>query len=382
MTRARVAWVVAILDISAFVVASIVSPSDLSVVLYLAGIALFGGIGALLIARVPGNAVGLLMLAVATSLTAAIVIGSYASAGITHDPPWPGTALARALGDALWIVPIVIAIIGIPLVFPDGRLPSPRYRWIVRLTVAYLVIWIIEAVYHFGPDEPASDGDAVASVLAALEIFILIATLISFLAAIVAVWQRFRRGSSVERQQVKWLVAVVVVGAVVFPASFVIKDPVVANILSIIGIFAFFGLPAVIGMAILRYRLYEIDRIISRTVGYGIVTALLGAVLVASILLLQAALQRFTGGQTVAVAASTLVVFALFQPLRRRVQTAVDRRFDRARYDAERTAEAFAGRLRAETDMSAVTSDLAATTKATVAPRSLSIWLRPNRVRE
>ena len=218
--------------------------------------------------------------------------------------------------------------------------------------------------------------------LAALEIFILIATLITFVAAIVAVWQRFRGGSSIERQQVKWLVAVVVVGAVVFPASFVIKDPVVSNILSIIGIVAFFGLPAVIGMAILRYRLYEIDRIISRTVGYGIVTALLGAVFVASILLLQAALQRFTQGQTVAVAASTLVVFALFQPVRRRVQTAVDRRFDRARYDAERTAEAFAGRLRAETDMSAVTSDLAATTKATVAPRSLSIWLRPDRGRE
>lgn len=130
------------------------------------------------------------------------------------------------------------------------------------------------------------------------------------------------------------------------------------------------------GVAILRYRLYEIDRLISRTIGWAIVTGLLVAVFAGAVVGLQALLAGFTQGQTLAVAASTLVAFALFQPVRRQVQRAVDRRFDRARYDAERTAGAFADRLRDETDIETVTADLTATTRAALAPAGLGIWIR------
>lgn len=135
--------------------------------------------------------------------------------------------------------------------------------------------------------------------------------------------------------------------------------------------------PIAIGIAILRYRLFEIDRIISRTLGWAMASGILVAAFAATVVDLQALLPGFTQGQTLAVATSTLVAFALFQPLRRRVQAAVDRSFDRARYDAQRTVDAFAQRLRDETNMEKVTSDLSRTASATVAPTSFAIRLRP-----
>ncbi len=134
--------------------------------------------------------------------------------------------------------------------------------------------------------------------------------------------------------------------------------------------------PIAIGIAILRYRLYEIDRIVSRSIAYAAMTGILAVVFAGGILLLQGVLATFTQGQTVAVAATTLLVFALFQPVRRRVQSVVDHRFDRTRYDTERIALAFSERLRSETDIEIVTRDLAHTARLTVAPNSLAIWLR------
>ncbi len=135
-------------------------------------------------------------------------------------------------------------------------------------------------------------------------------------------------------------------------------------------------MPVAIGIAILRYHLYDLDRVVSRTVAYSLVIALLGVVFVAVVFGLQALLAPVTSGQTIPVAASTLLVLTLFQPIYRRVRRAVDRRFDRARYDADRTAEAFAGRLRDETNLAAVTSDLTRTTTASLSPATLGIWLR------
>ncbi len=190
--------------------------------------------------------------------------------------------------------------------------------------------------------------------------------------AAVALTSRWRRGDPIERTQIKWVVAAAVVTLfveIINVATFRADEP--NALITILGSAAIALVPAAIGVAILRYRLYEIDRIISRTIAYAVLTGILAAVFAGAILLLQGALSTFTQGQTVAVAASTLAVFALFQPLRRRVQSVVDHRFDRARYDAERTAVAFSVRLRHEVDMETVTSDLASTTRLTVAPSSL-----------
>jgi DNA integrity scanning protein DisA with diadenylate cyclase activity len=149
------------------------------------------------------------------------------------------------------------------------------------------------------------------------------------------------------------------------------------TIFDVLGPFSLSLPPIAVGVAILRYRLYEIDRIISRTISYALVTGLLAATFAILIVGLQAVLTPFTGGQTVAVAASTLAVFALFQPVLRRVRRAVDRRFDRARYDGERTAAAFSERLRDQVDMETVTTDLRATVAGAIAPTDLGVWIRP-----
>jgi hypothetical protein len=176
-----------------------------------------------------------------------------------------------------------------------------------------------------------------------------------------------------------WLIAVTALAAASLPFAFVggtLGLTVAANAAWFVGFFAIAALPIAIGIAILRYRLFEIDRIISRTLGWAIVTGVLVAVSAGAVVLLQAALAPFTQENTIAVAASTLVAFALFQPLRRRVQRVVDRRFDRARYDGEQTVQAFSGRLRHETDLAHAASALLTTTRDAVHPMSVGVWLR------
>jgi hypothetical protein len=148
----------------------------------------------------------------------------------------------------------------------------------------------------------------------------------------------------------------------------------------LVAFLAYLALPVAIGIAVLRYRLYEIDRIISRTIGYAVVTVTLAVTFGGAILLFQAVLAPLTGGNTLAVAASTLVAAALFQPLRRRVQTVVDRRFNRARYDAERTAAAFAAQLRDEVDLRNLSGDVLQVVAQTVAPATVALWLRRSEV--
>jgi hypothetical protein len=359
MSRGRLAWTIAVLDVIAFLVTSL-HPSDGGVgatILYAAGIASFAGMGALLVTRVPGNPIGVLLLASGTVLVAAILVGAYADVGAARIPPWPGSGVARLIGNTMFIYPFVIALIGVPLVFPNGRLPSPRFRWVVRITIADMVAWSILGTL-FGQEARRTDPTlaALAPVFSAVETFILVATLVSFGAAVVAVWLRFRRGDPVQRQQVKWLAAVVGLAAAVIPLSLLLTDsnPDLANALSSVAVMTLFALPVVIAIAVLRYRLYEIDRIISRTIGWAVVSGVLVAVFAGLVVGLQGLLSGVTQGQTLAIAASTLVAFALFQPLRQRVQRAVDRRFNRARYDSDRIAVAFATRLRDQVELEAV----------------------------
>ncbi len=190
---------------------------------------------------------------------------------------------------------------------------------------------------------------------------------------------RYRRSTGVLRLQLRWLVVAMtfVIGAVLAGlASLAIAGDAIGGLAWVPAIIAYPTVPIAIGVAVMRYRLLEIDRIVSRSVGYALVTGVLAIVFAGTILVLQAVLVSVTQAQTIAVAASTLAVFALFQPLRRRVQRAVDLRFDRARYDAERTSVAFAERLRNEVDMATVTADLRATVSRTMAPTRLGVWVR------
>jgi hypothetical protein len=390
MSLARWAWrIVAIVTIALPVIVVILDaigvgagPTFAFHVLYGATTIVFAVVGWLIIERRPGNVIGPLLVLFALPFALYLAADQY-----VHLPgDLPGTSFAAVFISTL-DAPMFVLIGLILVLFPDGRPLPGRWAVAVPLAIGCIVVGVVGALLTPGPIEvvpgfvnpigvPGFPGRGLVLVTY-LGVF---ALLVLAVASLVIRW---RRGITVEREQIKWVAlatAILLIAEIVNVATFRADDP--NSLAAILSGLTIALVPISMGIAILRYRLYEIDRIISRTVGYGVVTALLGAVFLSSILLLQAALDRFTQGGTIAVAVSTLAVFALFQPLRRRVQAAVDRRFDRARYDADRTAEAFAGRLRDETDMATVTSDLAATANATVAPRSLSIWLRPSRVRQ
>ena len=186
-------------------------------------------------------------------------------------------------------------------------------------------------------------------------------------------------GFPIERQQLKWLLAVAALAAIFFPIAFIVPVQEIANAAFILGSLTLVAFPLAIAVAVLRYRLYDIDRIASRTISYGIITALLVGIFLAVNLALQAALSSVTSGNALAVAGSTLLAAALFTPVRQRVQRAVDRRFDRARYDADRLAIEFAERLRDEIDLSTLGNELDETVRQAFAPSSVGLWLRGGR---
>ena len=388
MTRARIAWTVAGLDLLLYLITSL-NPSDGGVaatILYLVGLASFTVVGAVLITRVPENPIGPLRLGAGTVLVIALVLGTYSNVGAVQVPPWPLAEAARMVGDILFVYPLVIAFIGVPLLFPVGRLPSPRFRWVVRISIAGMVAWTLSGLLFDSHGQPRIPGDgslaAATPVLQALypvlQISFFVSVLVGLGGAVIAVSQHYRRGGRVQRQQVKWLTADVALAAILLPSALLLADvnPDLANMLSGFGIIAMFALPVVIGLAILRYRLYEIDRLISRTIAYAILTGILGAVFVGSIIGLQTLLSSVTQSETIAVAASTLLAFALFQPVRRMVQGVVDRRFDRRRYDGDRTSAAFGDRLRHQIDIASVSEALLSTIDDSVKPTSRNLWLR------
>ena len=382
MKRGTVALALAIVDIVGYAVLGVIGlmnfgpelADPVSTAMFGAVVVAFSMMGALLIRRVPDNRIGALLLAAGTAQTVSIAVLAYAGLGGSADPPWPGAAIAATFGDAAYIAPWVIALIGVPLVFPDGRLPSRRFRWVVWVTGAGMVSLLLGA--------PASMIPGLAGLGLVVSVLALVASVFGIAGAAAAVWVRFRRGDPVQRQQVKWLLAVAGVAAIAFPSAlaFGSSESSLALAFWLVAFLAYLALPVTIGIAILRYHLYEIDRVISRTIGYAVVTVTLAATFAGAILLFQAVLAPLTGGNTVAVAASTLVVAALFQPLRRRVQTVVDRRFNRARYDAERTVAAFAAQLRDEVDLESLRADVLETVARTVAPATVALWLRRSEV--
>jgi hypothetical protein len=199
------------------------------------------------------------------------------------------------------------------------------------------------------------------------------------LASALSIVLRFRRSRGVERLQLKWIAFAVATTAVLWTVSDLVPAGWAANLISGAGIVALCSVPVSIGVAVLRYRLYDIDRVISKTLVYGALTAILGAAYVGLVLVCQAVFSSFAGGSDLAIAASTLVVAASFFPVRARVQRVVDRRFYRRRYDAQRTLEAFGGRLREQVELDGLRTDLEDVVAETMQPAHVAIWLREGR---
>ncbi|HEY7130707.1 MAG TPA: hypothetical protein VH440_00570, partial [Candidatus Limnocylindrales bacterium] len=281
------------------------------------------------------------------------------------------------------LIGVLLLFPAVATVFPDGHLPGPRFRLPVVITI--LLVAAATVLITIGPTRPGSDAAPNPLAIPGLPYEVAdlgqalggLSVLLAFLLAVAAVVVRFRRSRGVERAQMKWLLASMTVMAVLFPISWG-TDYGPSDLLDLASVFSGALMPVAIGIAILRYRLYDIDRIISRTLGWAVLTAILVAVFAVVVVGSQAVLAPVTEGNTLAVAVSTLAAAALFQPLRRRVQGIVDRRFDRARVDRERTAAMFADRMRDEVAIATLTTDLQHTVDRTLRPSAQAIWLRTN----
>jgi len=295
------------------------------------------------------------------------------------------------IGAVAWVsswllVPTLAGgLVALLLLFPTGRLPTRRWRPIGWFAAIDLAVWIVARMFHPRLTDaggmpnplpitlPLDVAESVASI--AENLFA-----VALIAGVVAIVGRFRAARGAERQQLKWFTFAAAVTAAGFGsllvAAVVPELEPVGNVGWPVGMLGLSSIPIAAGIAILRYRLYDIDLLINGTLVYGVLSATLAAVYIGSVIVLQGALSGFTGGNSVAVAASTLAVAALFQPVRRRIQNAVDRRFYRSRYDAARTVQAFATRLRHEVDLDSLTAELRAVVDQTMRPASVSVWVR------
>ncbi len=330
--------------------------------------------GFVLASRRPGNRMGWLALAAGLTLGLRSFADTYEQRALIAAPgSWPAGPAALWVSEWIWLISLALAAF-LFLLFPTGRLRSRRWRpaaWFVGAVFALSTAAVMAGAAREWAHPSASFGQLVSPpALAAMVIGFLAALVVSGSAIVV----RFARSTGEERLQLKWFAAAAVLVVATFIALILTNsNSAVAAILSNL---AFLSLDAAITVAVLKYRLYEIDRIISRTLAYTIVTGLLVG-LYAGLVLLATEVLSFSS--SVAVAASTLAAAALFSPLRRRVQRAVDRRFNRARYDADQMVTAFAARLKDAVDLDAVQGDLASLVQRALEPAHLSLWVNNGR---
>ena len=331
-------------------------------------------IGAIIASRLPNHLIGWICCAIGLISAVDHFGGEYAVYALLAQPhPLPGGKAMLWLQGWFWML-FVGLIVFLLLLFPTGRLPSSRWRPFAWVSVAVISVGVI----YSSAISPDVRFDAPPN---PIQLLILGLGLVA--AASVVVGRRGARG--VERQQIKWLLyaaPIWFVGAAFKIAVFYFMQVEASWALwagYLLVAVGGLGGPIAIGIAILRYRLYEIDIIINRTLVYGALTAMLVAVYVGSIVLLQGLLRALTGQESqLAIVASTLTVAALFNPLRRRIQSFIDRRFYRRKYDARKTLEAFSAKLRDETDLEALNNELVGVVKETMQPAHVSLWLRPD----
>jgi hypothetical protein len=341
----------------------------------------FVTMGAVIVARRPGNRIGWLCYGVGLGQILA-GFGSRATEFVLAADPRPGPVwvVMYELGGLCWELSWALLAL-LLLLFPTGQLPSPRWRPVAWAAGAVLVLAAFSHPFLPGPPAPDLPPNPIAIPglegvlrLAYTSAGVVMAGVV--LAALVSLIVRFRRARGVERQQLKWFaygtalllllpVTAMIGAALPSPADGLVTFAIVS------------ALPIAIGLAILRYRLYDIDRLINRTLVYGLLTALLGLGYVAGSLLFVQVAGAGSDPPSWLVAAATLAAAAVFRPARRRIQQLVDRRFNRRRYDAARTVEAFSTRLRDEVDLDSLSAELLAVADHTMEPTTLSLWLRP-----
>ena len=354
----------------------------------------FAVVGTLVAIREPRNAVGWLMLLLAIALNFTTFLEGYLAA-----PAHPGELLLAWINSWFWHASLTLAFLILPLVFPDGRLLSRRWRSAIWLAITSMVLSMASDAFRSGPldvgsgaqiQNPVAVGPGGAPLIEALGVAGDVLGLLAIAIGAFSLVLRLRRSHGREHQQVQWFAYVGALGlfalALSSIGSFTDESrsdqlPAWVDVVGGIGwvsavLLTVVGLPIAIGASMLRHRLYDIDLVIKRTLVYGALTLLLALVYLGLVLSLRSLLNPLTGQSDLAVAASTLAVAALFRPLRTRIQSLVDRRFYRARYDASQAIAAFTAQLRQEVDLDTVTTDLLDVVQETLHPEHTTLWLR------
>jgi hypothetical protein len=346
----------------------------------------FAALGALVASRRPRNPVGwiLCLAPVALGLTQ-VARDWYIHTHFADPGSLPIAAGLMWTANWAWVLGFMPLLTLLLLLFPDGRPPSPRWRWVGWLAAAAIGMIFIGYAFAPGPledyprvDNPLGIEGAASDVLKAFRVLGFPLFMAAAIASGASLAVRFRRSRGVERQQVKWMAAAAAftVAAWITTAIFDQAFGIDISGLLTVGLLA---IPAAAATAILRYRLYDLDLVVNRTLVYGALTATLVGAYLGLVLLFQLILEPLTESSDLAIAGSTLAVAALFGPARNRIQAAVDRRFYRRRYDATRTVEAFSARLRDEVALEAVSGELRSAAQRTLEPAHVSLWLRDAR---
>lgn len=345
----------------------------------------FAFLAALIVARQPRNVIGWLMMLPAIAFVVDFITSSYLEQFLTA-PAVPTIPLLLVVwfNNADWLL-LVFPLLFTMLLFPDGRPPSPRWRWIIPAGLAmnaFLIFfdlfspvlspidnsdWVITNPIGFLPAE--IEFPVVAWGAALIAVTLLCAA---------APFVRYRRAAGVEREQIKWLFYACGLFALIYVPSFIVPESDFVLTGALDGLFeiAVMAIPVAIAIAITRYRLYDIDVIIRKTLVYAVLTGLLALVYLGTVILLQSVFEAVSGQQSaISIVISTLIIAALFSPLRRRVQTAIDRRFFRQKYDAQRALAQFAQSARDEVELEALAAELERVVRDTVQPQSVSLWL-------
>ena len=352
-----------------------------SFVVVVLGFGAFMVVGALVVAHRPSNTIGWIFSAVALLPITGALAAEYATyALVTRPVSLPGAILAAWYASWPWYPTIALALVFAPLLFPTGRLLSPRWRpaaWLAgAATATFTVLAALQPDLNPAADHVIANPIGVAAVEnpeeSAVGLALLVLMILTAVVGFASLVIRFRRSRGEERQQLKWFTY----AGALLPLA-VLGDFLPAPVGNFVFAVPIVFLAVAAGIAVLRYRLYDIDRLINRTLVYGLLTALLAGVYVLVVLVLG---QLFGGLGTEppswAVAAATLAVAALFQPARRRIQAVVDRRFNRRRYNAAKTIETFSARLRDEVDLDTLSTELLAVVDQTMQPTTASLWLR------